>query len=274
MATSVSSPPHVHHRPHSWPHAHRGAADPCVGEVHAGKAAPVTELPAAPAAATAPEPARTSASEGMIRVYDQFGRAVTIGREAWRRDVLLPNLQANRNNPDALYDLVVSALNDGFATDVLDSARHLDATRPAAAARRHGARDRAAAAQGSRGGARRAGTRHRQAWRESLSIGEPRPRLCGGRRRCPCPGTHLARARARTERGDRAQLDDRHGASPGAGRRAGRIHARSGAAGKLARTAVARAICTRSRRSCRGDAAVRGGARRAPPRRPRTCSCS
>ena len=61
----------------------------------------------------------------MIRVYDQFGRAVTIGREAWRRDVLLPNLQTNRDNPDALYDLVVSALNDGFATDVLDSARHL-----------------------------------------------------------------------------------------------------------------------------------------------------
>jgi tetratricopeptide (TPR) repeat protein len=91
------------------------------------RAAPITALPAAPGVATAPEPARTSAGEGMIRVYDQFGRAVTIGREAWRRDVLLPNLQTNRNNPDALYDLVVSALNDGFATDVLDSARHLEA---------------------------------------------------------------------------------------------------------------------------------------------------
>jgi hypothetical protein len=68
-------------------------------QIHApGKSAPakpatITELPAVPVAppASAPEPAGTSASEGMIRVYDQFGRAVTIGREAWRRDVLLPN---------------------------------------------------------------------------------------------------------------------------------------------------------------------------------------
>ncbi len=94
----------------------------------ASRPAPITELPTAPVAA--PPLAGGVASEGMIRVYDQFGRAVTIGREAWRQDVLLPNLQSNRNNPDALYDLVVSALNDGFATDLLDSARHLAETDP------------------------------------------------------------------------------------------------------------------------------------------------
>ncbi|HEU5135650.1 MAG TPA: tetratricopeptide repeat protein [Steroidobacteraceae bacterium] len=94
----------------------------------ASRPAPVTELPQAPVAASAPS--GSTASEGMIRVYDQFGRAVTIGREAWRRDVLLPNLQSNRNSPDALYDLVVSALNDGFATDLLESARHLAETDP------------------------------------------------------------------------------------------------------------------------------------------------
>ncbi len=65
------------------------------------------------------------ATDSPIRVYDQFGRAVAIGREAWRKDVLLPNLQVNRNNPNALYDLVVSALNDGFAAEVLESARFL-----------------------------------------------------------------------------------------------------------------------------------------------------
>jgi tetratricopeptide (TPR) repeat protein len=92
----------------------------------AGRPAPITDLPKASMAA--PVPAAGAASEGMIRVYDQFGRAVTIGREAWRRDVLLPNLQSNRDAPDALYELVVSALNDGFATDVLDSARHLAET--------------------------------------------------------------------------------------------------------------------------------------------------
>jgi tetratricopeptide (TPR) repeat protein len=63
-------------------------------------------------------------------VYDQFGRTVSIGREAWRRDVLLPNLQANRYNPDALNDLIVGALGDDFAADVLDAARFLAETDP------------------------------------------------------------------------------------------------------------------------------------------------
>jgi tetratricopeptide (TPR) repeat protein len=99
------------------------------GKSATAKLAPITALPATPVTApAAPEPAGPSSSEGMIRVYDQFGRAVTIGREAWRRDVLLPNLQTNRNNPDALYELVVGALNDGFANDVLDSAQHLAET--------------------------------------------------------------------------------------------------------------------------------------------------
>ena len=92
-----------------------------------GKAAPVTTtVTEMPATAISPAaPAAPGGAEGVVRVYDQFGRTVTIGREAWRRDVLLPNLAANRDNPDALYDLVVSALNDDFAADVLESARWL-----------------------------------------------------------------------------------------------------------------------------------------------------
>jgi tetratricopeptide (TPR) repeat protein len=39
--------------------------------------------------------------------------------------VLLPNLQAHRDDPDALYNLIVTALNDDFAADVLEAARHL-----------------------------------------------------------------------------------------------------------------------------------------------------
>jgi len=89
-------------------------------------AAPVTEMPATAIPATPPK----ADAEGVVRVYDQFGRAITIGREAWRRDVLLPNLAANRDNPDALYELIVSALNDDFATDVLESARWLADTDP------------------------------------------------------------------------------------------------------------------------------------------------
>jgi Flp pilus assembly protein TadD len=84
--------------------------------VHTARLGPTEIL-----AATAPQ----SASEALIRVYDQFGRKVEIGREAWRNNVLLPNLQSSRSNPDALYELIVSALNDDFAADVLESARFL-----------------------------------------------------------------------------------------------------------------------------------------------------
>ena len=78
---------------------------------------------------SAPAPAAAS-DEPLMRVYDQFGRAVSIGRDSWRKDVLLPNLAANRDKPAELYELLVSALNDGFAADVLESARHLAANDP------------------------------------------------------------------------------------------------------------------------------------------------
>jgi tetratricopeptide (TPR) repeat protein len=91
--------------------------------------APVTELPAAVAGKPG---ANTTAATGErpVRVYDQFGRKLEIGREAWRRDVLLPNLAANRDKPDALFDLINGALNDDFAADVLESARHLASIDP------------------------------------------------------------------------------------------------------------------------------------------------
>ena len=93
-------------------------------QIHAsGRPPKVTELPAT--AVEEPASAQRVASEGVVRVYDQFGRKVEIGREAWRKDVLLPNLAANRDNPDVLYDLIAGALNDDFAVDVLEAARHL-----------------------------------------------------------------------------------------------------------------------------------------------------
>jgi len=92
-------------------------------QIHApGKAPSVSPRVAEPAAVTPPAPA--TPEREMVRVYDQFGRAVAIGRESWRKDVLLPNLAATRK-PDALHDLIASALTDGFAADVLESARWL-----------------------------------------------------------------------------------------------------------------------------------------------------
>ena len=93
----------------------------------AAGAASVTVTASSPAADPA-APLPGVVDEKLIRVYDQFGRKVEIGRETWRRDVLLPNLAASRGNPDALYDLIAGALNDDFAADVLESARLLAQT--------------------------------------------------------------------------------------------------------------------------------------------------
>ena len=94
------------------------------------KPVPPAQLPGLSMSVTTPA---APAKEGLIRVYDQFGRTVEVGREAWRKDVLIPNLAANRDNPDALFDLIIGALNDDFAEDALESARHLADREPQAA---------------------------------------------------------------------------------------------------------------------------------------------
>jgi tetratricopeptide (TPR) repeat protein len=91
-----------------------------------GRLPPICDLPAAPKTNTSPP----VSAERPINVYDQFGRKIEVGREAWRKDVLLPNLAANRDNPDALHELIGDALRDDFAADVLDAARHLHDTDP------------------------------------------------------------------------------------------------------------------------------------------------
>jgi tetratricopeptide (TPR) repeat protein len=93
-----------------------------VGKPPASRQPPVSVT--APAAAPSKDPG-TAAPEPLIRVYDQFGRAFQLGRETWRKDILLPNLQSSRDDPEALLNHIVSALNDDFAADVLESARHL-----------------------------------------------------------------------------------------------------------------------------------------------------
>ncbi len=87
---------------------------------------PITELPTPPRR----DGATLQAGERSISVYDHQGRKIEVGREAWRRDVLLPNLAATRNNPDALHGIIGDALRDDFALDVLEYARHLADTDP------------------------------------------------------------------------------------------------------------------------------------------------
>jgi tetratricopeptide (TPR) repeat protein len=75
------------------------------------------------------KPVEPSTGE-MVKVFDEFGRMLQMPKETWRTQVLLPNLAAKRNDPEALNALIVSALRDGCAADALDSARHLTAVDP------------------------------------------------------------------------------------------------------------------------------------------------
>jgi tetratricopeptide (TPR) repeat protein len=71
------------------------------------------------------EKAEPAADANKIRVYDEFGRELFIAREEWRARVLPGNLKKSWNDPDQLYSIVLSALNDGFLDDVCAAAEHL-----------------------------------------------------------------------------------------------------------------------------------------------------
>lgn len=64
----------------------------------------------------------------MVKVYDGYGREMFITKEQWRDNVLLGNLEEKRDDPDQLYGMLVGALQDGFAADVVPYAEHLHRT--------------------------------------------------------------------------------------------------------------------------------------------------
>jgi len=76
-------------------------------------------LPAAPAGGD------PSKDPNMIRVFDEYGRELFITRQQWRDNVLLGNLERERDKPDQLYNIIVGALRDGFGADVVPFAEHL-----------------------------------------------------------------------------------------------------------------------------------------------------
>ena len=65
-----------------------------------------------------------------IRAFDQNGQEVVIPREEWRTNVLPQMLADLKEQPDQLYVLILNSMNDGFFTEVTDSAAHLYATDP------------------------------------------------------------------------------------------------------------------------------------------------
>ncbi len=60
-----------------------------------------------------------------IRVFDGYGREMFITKQQWRDDVLLVNLKKVKADPEQLYGTLVSALQDGFAADIVPYAEHL-----------------------------------------------------------------------------------------------------------------------------------------------------
>jgi tetratricopeptide (TPR) repeat protein len=66
----------------------------------------------------------------QIKAYDKYGREVLIAAEQWRQEVLPGRLQQVWDDPQALYQTILVAVQDGFQKDVLDASRHLIALDP------------------------------------------------------------------------------------------------------------------------------------------------
>jgi len=76
------------------------------------------------------QPAQVASSDpandpNMIRVFDGYGREMFITKQEWREKVLPGSLKDVWDQPDKLYRVIFSALNDGFRSDVIDAAKHL-----------------------------------------------------------------------------------------------------------------------------------------------------
>lgn len=66
-----------------------------------------------------------SKDPNLIRVFDSYGREMFISREHWRKDVLPGSVEKAWNDPDQLYGIIFTALNDGFRSDVVSAAKQL-----------------------------------------------------------------------------------------------------------------------------------------------------
>jgi tetratricopeptide (TPR) repeat protein len=80
---------------------------------------------AAPAAADAA--AAKAAPPAFVEANDAFGRRVRIPRDEYRQKVLPDLVKAHAGNPDQLVAVILQALRDGFAADVVPAANRLTA---------------------------------------------------------------------------------------------------------------------------------------------------
>ena len=78
-----------------------------------------------------PEPSPPPPDQpATITVFDEYGRELQIEREVWRREVLPAQLREQWSDPDALASSIIMSLEDGFAADLVDAAKRLNAIDP------------------------------------------------------------------------------------------------------------------------------------------------
>ncbi|GAA5315011.1 MAG: tetratricopeptide repeat protein [Candidatus Pelagadaptatus aseana] len=60
-----------------------------------------------------------------IEVLDRYGRTLEIDRDEWVNNVLIHNMEKVKDDPDALYNMIIGAMHDGFMQEVLIFSRYL-----------------------------------------------------------------------------------------------------------------------------------------------------
>jgi tetratricopeptide (TPR) repeat protein len=87
-----------------------------------GEKKPATPEPRPAGSPTGPDPAD---DPNLIKVFDGFGREMFITKQQWKDSVLLGSLHKVRDNHEELAVMLLGAVEDGFAADVVPFARHL-----------------------------------------------------------------------------------------------------------------------------------------------------
>lgn len=72
------------------------------------------------------ETVKDTNQEGFIECIDRRGNKIEMPSSKWRTEVIPAKLKAVWNNATALYEEIMNAVNDGFAEEVLEAAKHLE----------------------------------------------------------------------------------------------------------------------------------------------------
>ena len=72
----------------------------------------------------------SAANPDMIRVFDKYGREMFITKQQWRDNVLLGSMEQQKDKPEQLANMLIGAVQDGFAGDVIGFAELLHRSDP------------------------------------------------------------------------------------------------------------------------------------------------